>query len=101
MSLNDWSPQALLNSPEKRELVEAIRNKELENLNERKRAEKGYVKLIACKIDYNLSDKWHTMSLCADCISQYEPPVRVKRVGDTGAYQCEGCQKYNQQFQKN
>jgi hypothetical protein len=61
---------------------------------------RGYTKLFACKVDYDLSDKWDTRILCADCIAKFEPPARVKRMGDTGVYQCEDCGKYNQVFRR-
>lgn len=47
--------------------------------------------LAAVKISEDHGVRWKLRALCTTCIDSIEPPVRLKRCGETGAGYCDWC----------
>lgn len=47
--------------------------------------------LTAVKISDDHGNTWKLRALCSVCVDSVEPPVRLKRCGETGAGYCDWC----------
>lgn len=110
--MHKFSPEAIMNSPEKAELVAAIEEKkshwERYNDNAIARARRehaarleklGFAKLFGAKVSVDHGETWRIFALCPACIKSVEPPLRVKNEGEAGALNCDWCGTYNESFE--
>lgn len=85
---------ALMCSPEKRDLVQAI--EEARRRCELDRDARPYRVIHAVKISDDHGETWRTRALCDECFSSIEPPTRARKNGVAGVGCCERCAARNE-----